>query len=117
MRGGIAKNYTRKLVGGVVILPMMLASAAAEKPDLSANAMLGKMDVSDHYPFIAGIIEGIAYHRYITGNKDKAAMDCVYDWFYEDDKSVDTIYVALAKFPSHPPAAVIAALANRKCEE
>lgn len=85
--------------------------------DLSAHAMLGKMDIKEHYPFIAGIIEGVAYHRYVAGNKDSVAMNCIYDWFYDGEKTIDVVYVALGKFPDHPPAAVIAALAKKECPE
>ena len=77
--------------------------------------MIGDMKPEERVPFIAGIIEGIAYHRYMAGGKDATAMNCVYDWFYGDAKSVDTVFVALGEFPNHPPAAVVAALAKKKC--
>lgn len=77
--------------------------------------MLGKMDPDERYPFIAGIIEGIAYHRYKAGGKDSQAMNCVYDWFYDDAKAVDQIYESFAEFPDYPPASVIDALVSRKC--
>lgn len=83
--------------------------------DASGHVMLSKLPSDHRYPFIAGIIEGIAFHRYTVGAKDSPSMNCVYDWFYKDDKALDTIYVAFGKYPDYPPAAVVAALANRKC--
>ena len=73
------------------------------------------MTPDEHFPFVAGMIEGIAYHRYVSGNKDAAGMNCIYDWFYKNDKTIAAIYVALAEYPEHPPAAVVAALANKNC--
>ena len=91
--------------------------AWAERPDLSNHAMLGKMEIDDHYPFIAGIVEGIAYHRYKAGGKDSTTMNCVYDWFYDDKTAVDQIYFSFGEFPDYPPASVIDALVSRKCGE
>jgi hypothetical protein len=91
------------------------AFAAETEP----GGMVGAMKAEERYPFVAGIIEGIAYHRYVLGEKDTAAMNCVYDWFYKGDgtgrKTIEIIYLALAEYPDHPPAAVIVALANKKC--
>lgn len=102
----------------MAILPLLGSAAMAEEPDLSKHAMMSEMDSRERYAFVAGIVEGIAFHRYTAGDKDTAAMNCVYDWFYKghnDQKTIDVIYVALAEYPDYPPAAVIAALANRKC--
>ena len=76
------------------------------------------MSPGERYTFIAGMVEGIAFHRYTVGDKDTAAMNCVYDWFYKGhngQKTIDVIYAALGEYPDYPPVAVIAALANRKC--
>jgi hypothetical protein len=93
----------------------MAMPVPAEETDLSGHSMLGKLEPDHRYPFIAGIIDGLAYHRYVMGGKDKEAMDCVYEWFYHDKKAVPLIYASLGEFPDHPTAAVIAALINRKC--
>ncbi len=83
------------------VISAVVGIAPSYARDLSANAMMGKMDADDHYPFIAGMIEGIAFHRYTIGNKDSAGMNCIYDWFYEDKDALDTIYAALGKFPDY----------------
>lgn len=97
--------------------PMSLA----EEASLANDSMLGKMSAEQRLPFVAGIVEGLAFHRYASGGKDSAGMNCIYDWFYEGDgtgrRTLDVIYVALAEYPKHPPAAVIWALAKKKCGE
>lgn len=90
----------------------------SQEADLSKHKMMSRMTPEERYSFIAGIVEGIAYHRYTAGDKDSAAMNCVYDWFYkgsDGERTIDVIYAAFGKYPDYPPAAVVAALANRKC--
>lgn len=116
LRSILTIKRSKAFLSGLVIAAATGISPAAAR-DISTNAVLGKMDAKDRYPFIAGIIEGIAYHRYAAFNKDSAGMNCIYDWFYDGQKTIDVIYVALGKFPDHPPAAVIAALAKKECPE
>lgn len=77
--------------------------------------MMNAMKREEWYPFVAGMVEGVAFHRYTVGDKDKEGMDCIYNWFYETDGTLDKIYTALAEYPTYPPAAVVAALAKQTC--
>lgn len=103
-----------------LVMPGLLASANAEETTRTARSLMENMQPGERYAFVAGIVEGIAFHRYTTGNKDAAAMDCVYKWFAEGHnghRTIDVIYAAFGQYPDYPPAAVVAALANRKCGE
>lgn len=117
MRGlnsAIASRISSLLVCLVAGAPL----SVAQEPDLSAHRILSKMSHEERYPFVAGIVEGIAFHRYTVGNKDKAAMDCVYDWFYKGhsgQRTIDVIYAAFGQYPDYPPAAIVEALARKKC--
>lgn len=97
---------------------MMLAlnsGGFAEDVSPSRHSMLGKLPEKDWYPFVAGMIEGVAFHRYMAMGKDAALMNCIYDWFYKEDGALKSIYAALNQFPDYPPASVVNALAKKKC--
>ena len=99
-------------------LPAMLATADAEESPRTARSLMESMQPGERYAFVAGIVEGIAFHRYTVGNKDTDAMNCVYRWFadgHNGQRTIDVIYAAFGQYPDYPPAAVVAALANRKC--
>lgn len=101
-----------------VIMPAMISVAIADETGRIRNNKMETMSPGERYTFIAGMVEGIAFHRYTVGDKDTAAMNCVYDWFYKGhngQKTIDVIFAALGEYPDYPPVAVIAALANRKC--
>ncbi|GJE18433.1 hypothetical protein AIGOOFII_3158 [Methylobacterium marchantiae] len=85
--------------------------------DFTAGVVMSKMKPEERYPFIAGVVEGLAYGRFVHDEKKTEGMGCVYDWFYKEPKTVDVIYAAFGKFPDHLPGAVIAALVKRKCGE
>jgi len=89
--------------------------ALAANTDPGKHSMMSKMKPEEWYPFVAGMVEGVAFHRFAAGNKDTAGMNCIYDWFYKDEGTLDNIYSTLGKYPDYPPAAVVAALAKRKC--
>ena len=98
-----------------MLFAMVTGVNFATAQDISGNAMMGKMKPNERYPFIAGVIAGLAFARYVAGGKDSQGMYCIYDWFYKNEKTYDTIHAALVKFPDHPPASVISALAKKKC--
>lgn len=114
----IAKPKTAAVTLLATLCGVTSPAVADRNPDLSKHSMMGKMKPEEWYPFVAGIVEGIAFHRYTIGNKDTAGMNCVYDWFYKGhngQRTIDVIYAAFGEYPDYPPAAVVAALANRKC--
>ncbi len=75
------------------------------------------MEASERFPFIAGIIEGLAYARYVRDGNQTDGMTCIYDWFYETENALDTIYVAFGAYPDYPPAAIVAGVLTQKCGE
>lgn len=84
--------------------------------DFTAGAVVERMDASERYTFIAGIIEGLAYARFVSdGKSEEPGMRCIYTWFYEEDGSANKIVAAFKAFPDHLPGAVTAALAQRRC--
>ncbi|MEL7444255.1 MAG: hypothetical protein AAGK02_00385 [Pseudomonadota bacterium] len=96
-------------------LGMALAGGATAR-DLSAGFVVQEMDPALRYPFISGIVEGIAYARFVAeGRSETPGMACIYQWFYEEEGTAATIYAAFERFPDYLPGAVIGALVERRC--
>ena len=85
--------------------------------DFTAGVVMTEMEQSDRLPFVAGIIEGLAYSRFIKDGQQTDGMGCIYDWFYEADARIMQIYQAFESFPEHLPGAVVAAMVERECGE
>lgn len=95
----------------------MIATQPVAANDFTAEKVMKGMDAKERYVFLAGVVEGLAVARYMKDGKQKAGMECIYDWFYEDKKTVDVIYAAFEKYPSYPPGSVMDVLSKRKCGE
>lgn len=95
----------------------LIASASAHgQTELTAGVVMEEMEAAERYTYIAGIIEGLAYARYVRDGQDAAGMECIYGWFYDQDGAVEQIYVAFQEFPEYLPGAVTSVLLNRVCE-
>lgn len=76
-----------------------------------------KMAGGERYAFVAGVVEGLAMARYMKDGKKPEGMKCIYDWFYEDKSTLDTIYAAFQKYPDYPPGTVVDVMTRKKCGE
>jgi hypothetical protein len=83
---------------------------------LDAKAVMTKMGSDERFGFITGLVEGLAYARYLADGNKPDGMKCIQSWFYDGSKeSLSTIYDAFDKYPEHAPANIIAALARKQC--
>lgn len=96
---------------------LALGAVPASATDFTAGAVVSKMAPEKRYSYIAGVVEGIAYARFVRDEKKAAGMECIYDWFYKAPSAFDTIYAAFEKYPAHTPGAIVATLAKRQCGE
>ncbi len=99
----------------LAILPFILAPTTALAEDFTAGTVLKNLADSERYPYVAGVVEGLAYARYQRDGKTTDGMGCIYDWFYERENTMLDIYAAFAKFPDFTPGAVVAALVQKEC--
>lgn len=93
----------------------MLAPLNAGAQDFTAGIVMEKMDERQRYTFLAGVVEGLAYARYVSDGKQTDGMKCVYEWFYKGDGTVDKVYSAFRRFHDYLPGAVMAAMVEREC--
>lgn len=101
----------------VFSLLISAAGVPADATDFTAGAVTKKMEPEKRYSYIAGVVEGIAYARFARDDKKPAGMECIYDWFYKNAGTFDTLYAAFEKYPTFTPGAIVATLAKRKCGE
>ena len=101
----------------MLMMSGMFAALPAVTNDFTAEKVMKGMDAKDRYVYLAGVVEGLAVARYMKDGKQKVGMECIYDWFYQDKKTVDVIYAAFEKYPTYPLGSVMDVLSKRKCGE
>lgn len=81
----------------------------------TANDVL-KMNEVERRSYIAGVIGGFAFSRYLRDRPDKSGMKCIYDWFYKSGdskwKKLDTWLSSNLNEPIEP---LLYVLVKRKC--
>ncbi len=108
--------HAKKYLSVVAItLPIAANASVAVAQDLTAGVVLDKMSAQERGAYVAGVVEGIAYTRYLRDTSKAEDMACVYDWYWADPAIITVIDDAFARFREHTPGAVISALVQKKC--
>lgn len=124
MSGGRTVKILRNISIGVA-MPMGAQTAVANDKNnaaMTAGTLVDSMKPSERYTYVAGIIDGLAYARFrndtaAKGSRFEDGMKCIYDWFFNDDQSFDTIDAAFKKYPQHLPSTLVAVLTKKACGE
>ena len=92
-----------------------VSSSAFGQTELTTGVVMERMDPNDRAAYIAGIVEGLAYARFLRDGRQTAGMACINNWFYGHDGAIDQVYVAFGQFPDYPPGAVLSVLLDQVC--
>ena len=96
-------------------LSFVLLPTGAGATDFTAGVVMEKMDGKERHTYLAGVIEGLAYSRYVKDGKKTEGMKCIYDWFYKKNGTHEKIYSAFRRFNDYLPGAVVAAMVEKEC--
>lgn len=67
----------------VIIFTVLIAGAKTRASELNAGAVMNKMNADERFGYISGVIEGLAYSRWLRDKPDSTGMSCIYNWYYE----------------------------------
>jgi len=103
-----------------VIITVLLYSIAFSGSAVALNAeeIMNKMNEDQRTGYIAGVVEGVAYSRWLRDKPNAAGMQCVYDWFYnggiELQRSINTWF---DRHPDKPAGPLLYVLIKKDCGE
>ncbi len=96
-------------------LSLPFAKGAAALP---AEDVLTKMSLDQRHGYISGIVEGLAYARWLTHRPDDAGMQCIYNWYYGGGTEKWTqVTQWLERHLDKPVDALIYVLIKKECGE
>lgn len=115
----IGKTKAISAAFGLLLSSMMfLQTTTSQAAGLLAETVLENMDSGQKGAYFAGIVEGMAYSRYINdGKQADPGMTCILNWYYEEEGTAEVIMVALRKFETFTANAIIGALVAKECGE
>lgn len=112
----IIKQFPHIILCMGILLP--LNSNAAHATDLTAGVVMDKMTDDQAASYVSGVIEGLAYARYVKDNPSETGMQCIYDWYYKQDNAqlwLDTLFPTFKKHSDKPVGVILYVLTKRKC--
>ena len=90
----------------------------AHAQNLDADFVLNKMNADQQVSYIAGVVEGMAYSRYLRDKPSEDGMNCLYQWYAnntgsrEKSKKVDALF---AQHPDKPVGVLLYVLMKKEC--
>ena len=100
-----------------------MAAMAVNASPLSAQEAMTAGSLGDHFTnreesaYLAGVIEGLGYARFLKDDKDETGMKCIKDWFYDGEGTQAKILDAFDLYPDYPVGPILWALSKQQCGE
>ena len=112
------------IAAGIGPLPSAANAAASNTgTPMTAGVIVDEMPVRERTSFVMGIVEAMAYARFVKdtkakGEKDHVGMDCIYGWFHKNGvQRMSQIDAAFRKYKDHLPSIVMTAMIRKACGE
>ena len=93
------------------------ASVSSAQEAMTAGSLYDNLSLEQVFAYKAGVIEGLAYVRFLKDNKDETGMQCIKDWFYDSDDTQEKILDAFDHYPDYPVGPILWALSKQQCGE
>lgn len=82
----------------------------------NAGDVLTEMQPREQSSYIAGVIEGLAFSRFLNDRPDTTGMQCIYDWYYQSETDRwPSIEQWFGRHPDRPVGAMLHVLIGRDC--
>ena len=88
---------------------------AAEAKSLNAGFLLNEMNEDQQVSYISGVIEGLAYSRFLAERPSEAGMQCAYNWYYGEENRWPKIRALLKRHEDKPVGVLVHVLINKHC--
>lgn len=111
-------NSLRILALCAIFLAACLGNAGvSHSKTINAGFVLEEMSSDQQVSYITGVIEGLAYSRYLREKPSQKGMKCVYSWFESDSwankwKRIDAWF---SRHPDKPVGVLLYVLIKKKC--
>ncbi len=93
-------------------------SLGQEAKALTADDVLNKMNADQRFGYISGVVEGLAYSRWVADKPDDTGMTCIYDWYYQGEEArSNQVDGWLRRHLDKPVGALLYVLIKKECGE
>lgn len=105
----------------IIILGMMFGiTNEAHSREINAGFVMNEMNADQQVSYIAGVVEGMAYSRYLRDKPSEAGMNCIYRWYANNTGTREnrgTVEALFARHPDKPVGVLLYVLMKKECGE
>ena len=98
---------------------MVLSSgSSAQAQNLDAGFVLNELSTKEQSAYISGVVEGLAYARFLRDRPNETSMVCVQNWYFgaEDKKAVlAELFQLFEDYKDLPVAVLVNSVAKKEC--
>jgi len=106
------------IAGALAFGLSIVAANDARAQGLDADAVLNKMTSEQQTAYVAGVVEGLAYSRFLRDKPEEEGMQCINSWFYGSGKNKwQAIENWFSRHPGQPASVLLYVLIKRECGE
>lgn len=94
-------------------------AASNQAMAITAGDVRYKMSSDEQFAYVLGVIEGLAYARYVKDSPDETGMQCIYNWYQKDSavRWTDTLFPFFEKYSDKPVGVLLYVLTKKVCGE
>lgn len=98
----------------------VLFAWAAPSGALTVAETRANMSSDERFAYVGGVIEGLAFARWITDNRSTEGRDCILNWYFANDNESARFNRQMGFFDEHPDqhiSTLMYALIREECGE
>lgn len=100
----------------IILVCIISFSGAARAKNLNADFVLKEMSTDERVGYISGVVEGLAYARFLRDRPSEKGMNCVYGWYGNGGaKQWKQIQSWFERHPDKPVGALLYVLIKKEC--
>lgn len=106
-----------KQLSAIMIATLLFGVSAAEATEINADVVMNKMNSDQRVSYVSGVIEGLAYARFVRDKPDETGMKCIYDWYYADNEKrwKKTLFPMFDRHIDKPIGVILHVLTKKAC--
>lgn len=111
------KLRNSKQLSAIMFTALLGGASAADATEINADVVMNKMNSDQRVSYVSGVIEGLAYARFVRDKPDETGMKCIYDWYYADNDKrwKETLFPVFDRHKDKPVGVILHVLTKKAC--
>ena len=108
-----------KFLPAIIFTSMLCGGNVTQAKDMNAGVVMDEMNSDQRAGYVMGVIDGLAYARFVRDKPSEEGMKCIYDWYYKDnaERWKSTLFPMFERHRDKPVSTILYVLTKKECGE